>query len=302
MKHIVDWVRTLIGLALFGLSTLAHVVVLLLVALFKAILRLAPIRRICDRILIGIAENWIGFNSWMIRSLTRTRIHFESNANLRYDGHYLVLVNHQSWVDIPILQAVFNRQIPFMRFFLKSQLFWIPLMGLAWWALDFPFMKRYSRETLAKRPELAGRDMQTTRRACEKFRGMPVSILIFAEGTRFRPAKHEQQASPYRYLLKPKAGGVAFVLEAMGDALHTVLDVTISYPHGHPTFIDLFMNRLPEVRVDIRERAIPVEIVAGNYEHDLAARERAQAWINALWQEKDERLATMQLRTEEKSY
>lgn len=144
--------------------------------------------------------------------------------------------------------------------------------------------------------------MQTTRRACEKFRGMPVSILIFAEGTRFRPAKHEQQASPYRYLLKPKAGGVAFVLEAMGDALHTVLDVTISYPHGHPTFIDLFMNRLPEVRVDIRERAIPVEIVAGNYEHDLAARERAQAWINALWQEKDERLATMQLRTEEKSY
>jgi 1-acyl-sn-glycerol-3-phosphate acyltransferase len=162
-------------------------------------------------------------------------------------------------------------------------------------------MKRYSRETLAKRPELSGRDMQTTRRACEKFRGMPFSILIFAEGTRFRPAKHAQQASPYRYLLKPKAGGVAFVLEAMGDALHTVLDVTLAYPHGHPTFVDLFMNRLPEVRVDIRERAIPAEIVAGNYEHDAAARERAQAWINALWQEKDERLAAMQLRTEDKS-
>lgn len=297
MKHIVDWGRTLVGIALFGISTLAHVSVLLFVALLKALVRIPPVRRLCDRLLIGIAENWIALNSWMIRTLTGTRLHVQSETQLRYDGHYLVLVNHQSWVDIPILHAIFNRRIPFMRFFLKSQLFWVPLLGLAWWALDFPFMKRYSRATLAKRPELAGRDMQTTRRACEKFRGIPVSILIFAEGTRFTPAKHDQQRSPYRHLLRPKAGGVAFVLEAMGDALHRVLDVTLVYPGGRPTFSDLFTDRLPEVHIDVREHPVPTEIVAGDYERDPAARERAQTWINELWRQKDERIASLRAGT-----
>jgi 1-acyl-sn-glycerol-3-phosphate acyltransferase len=153
-------------------------------------------------------------------------------------------------------------------------------------------MKRYSREKLAKHPELAGRDVETTRRACEKFRGLPISVLIFAEGTRFTQLKHDAQQSSYRHLLKPKAGGVAFVLEAMGDALHTVVDVTIYYPHGKPTFVDLFADRIPEARVHIRERAIPPEIVTGNYQNDAVARDQAQRWINAVWQDKDAYLST----------
>ena len=238
----ITWLRIAIAALLFAVNTVVHVTPLFLVALLKAIVRLRAVREACNRALMGIAESWIGVNSWMIRALTRTRIVIESDAALSYTGHYLVLANHQSWVDIPILQAVFNRRIPFIRFFLKSQLIWVPLLGLAWWALDFPFMKRYSRETLAKHPELAGRDVETTRRACEKLRGLPISVLIFAEGTRFTRRKHETQQSPYRYLLRPKAGGLAFVLEAMGDALHTVLDVTIVYPRGTPTFADLFAN------------------------------------------------------------
>jgi 1-acyl-sn-glycerol-3-phosphate acyltransferase len=241
--------------------------------------------------LISIAESWIGVNTRMIRKLTRTRVVAELPASLSYTGHYLVLANHQSWVDIPVLQAVFNRRIPFVRFFLKSQLIWVPFLGLAWWALDFPFMKRYSRETLARHPELAGRDLETTRRACRKFRGMPISVLIFAEGTRMTPLKHQMQRSPFHHLLKPKAGGVAFVLEAMGDALHTIIDVTIAYPHGKPTFADLFANRIPEVHVTVRERQIPAELIGGDYENDPHARSRVQTWINEVWTEKDESIS-----------
>ncbi len=286
------WLRISMGVLLFAVNTVAHVVPLLIVALVKAVVRLRAVRRVCDRVLMSIAESWIDVNTWMIRALTRTRIVVQSSAALSYTGHYLVLANHQSWVDIPILQAVFNREIPFLRFFLKSQLMWVPLLGLAWWALDFPFMKRYSREQLAKRPELAGRDVETTRRACEKFRGLPISVLIFAEGTRFTQLKHDAQQSPHRHLLKPKAGGVAFVLEAMGDALHRVVDVTIAYPHGKPTFADLFANRIPEVRVHVRERDIPSALVSGNYEKDPVARAQAQRWVNAIWQEKDDYLST----------
>ncbi len=285
------WLRVALGAVLFSLNTVVHVLVLLAAALLKAAFRMRVAQRVCDRMLMRIAESWVGVNALMIRTMTRTRIVVQSSAVLSYAGHYLVLANHQSWVDIPILQAIFNRRIPLLRFFLKSQLFWVPLLGLAWWALDFPFMKRYSREKLAKHPELAGRDIETTRRACEKFRGIPISILNFAEGTRFTALKRDRQQSPYRHLLKPKAGGVAFVLEAMGDSLHAILDVTIAYPHGPATFGDLLADRIPEVRVHVRQREIPAELVRGNYQNDPDARERVQAWINAVWIEKDECLS-----------
>jgi 1-acyl-sn-glycerol-3-phosphate acyltransferase len=288
-----DCLRISIGALLFIANTAAHVPILLAVALLKALLYLRPVQRLCDRMLMSIAESWIDVNNWGIRTMTRTRIIVESSGALEYAGHYLVLANHQSWVDIPILQSLFNRKIPLLRFFLKSQLFWVPLLGLAWWALDFPFVKRYSREKLAKHPELVGRDIEATRRKCAKFRDIPISIMSFAEGTRFTAQKHREQQSPYPHLLKPRAGGVAFVLDAMGNALHAILDVTIAYPKGQPTFGDLFADRVREVRVHILQREIPSDLLRCDYQNDPAARHRAQAWINALWAEKDARLSRM---------
>lgn len=287
------WLRVVVGSVLFGVNTAVHVPVLLVVGLLKMLLRVAPAKRACNRMLMWIAESWIGVNTWAICNLTRTRIVVESSADLNPRGHYLVLANHQSWVDIPMLQAVFNRKIPLLRFFLKSQLIWVPLLGLAWWALDFPFMKRYSRAELARHPELKGRDIEATRRMCRKLRGIPISVMSFAEGTRFTAAKHAQQQSQYVHLLNPKAGGVAFVLDAMGDALQGILDVTIAYPGGRPTFTDLFADRVPEVRVHVLHREIPAGLEEGDYQNNAATRERAHAWINTLWAEKDARLSAM---------
>lgn len=286
-----NWLRIPLAVVLISASTLLHVVPLFALAFVKAVLPVQALRRHCSRCLARIAESWIGVNSWMIAQFTRMRFVVDIDASLQPDGHYLVLANHQSWVDIPVLQKVFNRRIPLLRFFLKSQLFWIPVMGLAWWALDFPFMRRYSRETIARRPELAGRDIEATRRACERFREIPFSILNFVEGTRFTDAKYSAQSSPYRFLLRPKAGGVAFVLDAMGDALHAILDVTLVYPQGRPSFADLFTDRIGEVHVVARERPIPAEFVGGDYQNDAVFRERFQAWMNTLWREKDATIA-----------
>lgn len=288
-----SWLRIAFGMLLLATNTLLHVPPLLVVALIKALLPLRPIRRGCDWLLMAIAASWIGVNTALIRAFTDTHFVFDVDARLQPDGHYLVLANHQTWVDIPVLQAALNRRAPFLRFFLKSQLFWVPLLGLAWWALDFPFMKRYSREQLQKRPELAGRDIQVTRRACAKFMHIPVAMMNFVEGTRFTPAKHDKQASPFRHLLKPKAGGVAFVLDAMGRALHSILDVTIVYPGRRPTLFDLMSNRIGEVRVHIRERPIPAELLGGDYQNDAAFRERMQNWLNEVWSEKDRLIARM---------
>ena len=285
--------RIVFGSLLVTANSLLHVPPLLVVALLKALLPVRAIRRVCDRLLMAIAASWIAANTAMIRWFTRTRLRIDIDAQLKPDGHYLVLANHQTWVDIPILQAALNRRVPLLRFFLKSQLFWVPLLGLAWWALDFPFMKRYTRQQLEKRPELAGRDIAATRRACAKFKHIPVAVMNFVEGTRFTPAKHDKQASPFRCLLKPKAGGVAFVLDAMGGALHSILDVTIVYPDGAPSLFDLMANRLGEVRVSIRERAIPAELLGGDYQNDAAFRERMQNWLNEVWAQKDQLIAQL---------
>ena len=272
---------------LITLSTVLHVLPLLLVALLKLVLPLPRLQRACNPLLTGIAESWIGFNNRLWEVFTDTRLVVTGETALQRDGHYLVLANHQSWVDILVLQKVFNRRIPLLRFFLKRQLFWVPLLGVAWWALDFPFMGRYTPKQIARNPALAGRDIAATRRACEKFRAIPVAIMNFVEGTRFTVAKHAKQGSPYRHLLKPKSGGVAFVLDAMGQGLHAILDVTIAYPAGVPSLPDLMAGRIPEIRVHLRQHPIPAALAQGDYQQDRAFRARFQQWMNALWQQKD---------------
>jgi 1-acyl-sn-glycerol-3-phosphate acyltransferase len=288
-------IRIPLVILLLLVNTVLHVLPLFALTLLKLVLPLRALRQALSRGLVLIAESWIGVNSALFEGFAKTRWQLEQPDNLRYDGNYLVLCNHQSWVDIPVLQKVFNRRIPLLRFFLKSQLIWVPLLGPAWWALDFPFMKRYSKEVLAKRPELQGKDMEATRRACEKFRHMPVAVMNFVEGTRFTRSKHDTQASPFQHLLKPKAGGLAFVLDAMGDALHAILDVTIVYPRGPGSMMDLIAGRVRDIRVHIRELPIDAAL-RGDYEKDAAFRERFQAWVNTLWADKDARIA--QLRQE----
>ena len=278
---------------LIALSTVLHVVPLLLVAVIKALLPFHALRQTSNPLLTGIAESWIGVNSWMLARLTDTRVVVQGDGALDNAGHYLVIANHQSWVDILILQFVSNRRIPLLRFFLKRQLFWVPLLGLAWWALDFPFMGRYNKKQIARNPELAGRDIEATRRACEKFRSIPIAIMNFVEGTRFTQAKHDAQGSPYRHLLKPKSGGVAFVLDAMGSGLHGILDISIAYPGGIPMMMDLIANRVPEVRVLVRPRPLPADLMHGDYQNDRAFRARFQQWMNGVWQDKDADLSRL---------
>ena len=281
------FIRLPLALLLVALNVLVHASVLLTLAAIKALVPLAGFRVRISRALVVIAEQWIAVNGVLFGLMTRTRWRVEGLEGLNHSGWYLVLSNHQSWVDIPVLQRTFNRRIPFLKFFLKRQLKWVPVLGLAWWALDFPFMQRHTRQQLEAHPEWRGKDKQATRQACEKFRHAPVSVMNFVEGTRFTTTKHAQQQSPFANLLRPRAGGVAFVLEAMGDMFQSIVDVTIVYPNGKPTMIDLLADRIAEIRVYVRQLPIPQEFIGGDYENDAEFRARFQGWISALWKDKD---------------
>ena len=279
-----------IALLLLVLNTLFWCGALFVVALVKLVLPLPAVRTRIDPVLNAIATAWIACNSAWMRLTQRMRWSVSGAAELRYAGWYLVNCNHQTWVDIFVLQHVLNRRIPLLKFFLKQQLIYVPVIGLAWWALDFPFMRRHSKAALRANPQLRDQDRETTRRACEKFALVPTCVMNFAEGTRFTPAKHRAQASPYRHLLKPKAGALALALNAMGEKFHSLIDVTIVYPQGVPTFWQFLCGRTERVVVQIRELEIPTEFAAGDYAADPAFRAAFHQWLAGLWEDKDARI------------
>lgn len=276
-----------VSFLIYLINTILLTVPLILISLLKFIVPFQRVVVILDRILMGIAGLWIYINSvntdlfcqidWDIRGLDK----------LNPGQWYLVLSNHQSWVDILVLQKTLRKKIPMLKFFLKKELIWVPFLGLAWWALDFPFMKRYSREFLAKNPHMKGKDLESTRKACQKFKHTPVSIMNFVEGTRYTPEK--AKTSAFSHLLTPKAGGIAFVLGSMDQCLNHILDVTIVYPDRVPTFWSFISGKTRKIIVDCQLLEIGWQI-KGDYFNDPVFKAQFCEWLNQLWQGKDRKI------------
>ncbi|MFK0091165.1 acyltransferase [Pseudomonas sp. NPDC090592] len=272
------------------LNTVVLICPLLVFALLKLVLP-GRGRDYASWAVMWVAETWSEIDKAIFALCIPTQWDIRGVENLRKDTSYLAVSNHQTWVDIPALIESLNRRTPFFKFFLKKELIWVPLLGLAWWGLDYPFMKRYSKAFLEKHPELKGKDLEITKAACELFKRQPVTVVNYLEGTRFTEAKRQEQQSPYRYLLKPKAGGVAFVLAALGEQLDALLDVTIVYPGNKaPGFWDLLNGSISRVIIDIQVRELDPALWAGDYENDPEFRQTVQAWVNQLWVEKDQRI------------
>ncbi|MBN7771223.1 acyltransferase [Marinobacter daepoensis] len=282
-----------LAVLLILVNTLLFLPLLLLVALLKLLIPVLAFRKACTVVLNTIAWYWVGFNNTLMKLLHRLEWDIRGAETLSKKHWYFVTCNHQSWADIPAIQYVLNSRIPLLKFFLKKQLIWVPLLGVAWWALDFPFMHRHTKEQIAKRPELKGKDIAATQAACEKFRYTPVTIFNFMEGTRFTPEKHQRQNSPYKHLLKPRAGGTAFVFGAMGEMIHTMLDVTIVYPGGRPGIWDYLCGRVRRIVIDIRTREVPERFLGMDYENNRDVRIDFQRWVSELWAEKDTRIETI---------
>ncbi len=283
------FIKGLLSLSLYAVNTIVLTIPLIIASLFKFLIPLRRFIVFIDRFLIWIAGVWIRINSITTRIFCRIDWDIRGLETLEKKEWYLVLSNHQSWVDILALQTTLNGKIPMLKFFLKKELIWIPFLGLAWWALDFPFMKRYSRKELEEKPHLKGKDLESTKKACERFKNTPISIINFVEGTRFTPAKKERQNSRYDHLLMPKAGGIAFVLGSMGECLHKIIDVTIVYPDGIPTFWEFISGRVKKIVIDFEILPISDDLT-GDYFNDPDHKQRFFDWLNTLWQKKDAKI------------
>ncbi|MGD9239488.1 MAG: acyltransferase [Desulfobacterales bacterium] len=287
MFHILpEIVRGSLSLIWFILNTVFWCAPLFVLAAAKAAVPLESWKRRCSRMLNAIAENWIWVNNKTQKLLGNTHWDVQGVETLDRSEWYLILANHQSWVDIVVLQRIFHRKIPSLKFFIKKELLWLPFLGQAWWAMDFPFVKRYTKSYLRKKPHLKGKDLEITRKACHKFKKIPISIMNFVEGTRFTNEKHRRQQSPYANLLKPKAGGIALVLDTMGEQIHRILDVTIVYPDGITNFWALLCGKIRKIKVRVRSLPVSAEL-RGDYANDGRFRTGLQLWLNNIWAEKN---------------
>jgi len=278
------------------LNTIFWLPILVIGAFLKLLIPLPFVQKLMSQILIACATNWVSLNSLTFLLFLKIEWDIGDLESLSQNDWYFVNCNHQSWSDIPVVQKVLNRRIPMLKFFLKKELIWVPFIGICWWALDFPFMKRFTPEQVRKNPSLAGKDLETTKKACEKFKSTPVSIFNFIEGTRFTQEKHDQQQSPYKNLLKPKAGGAAFVLGSMGEQMHTMLDITIIYPDNTNNGVwDLVCGRIQKVVVHFKEIEIPTEFLGKDYANDAEFKTNFQSWLNKLWIEKDELITQLKI-------
>ncbi len=253
---------------------------------------------IADKAVIKIANHWIHSNNAVIDTvLPKKDWRISLPDDVDTNGKYLLISNHQSWVDTSIVQYISENRLPLTRFFTKFELIYIPIVGQTFYFLDFPMMRRHSKADIAKNPALKGQDLIEAKRACALLKNKPFTLLNYLEGTRFTPTKRDKQHSPYTHLLKPRAGGLALAINALGAEVDGILDMTIVYPDGVPSYGDLWKGNIKRLGVDVRYIDIPeglsLAVQNGGYEDDASVKARMFDWVEQLWRQKDARITEM---------
>ncbi len=284
----------LIGVASFLCLTLNMIFwssLLFLVGLVRLIIPSKGWKKLWTSVTIFVGETCISFNNAWIKILLRPSISIMGMENLEKQHWYIATSNHQSWGDIFILQKITNRKVPLLRFFMKDVLKWIPIVSIVGWALDMPFLRRYSKEQIDKNPSLRGKDLEQMKKAFKRLETNPGTVFSFAEGTRFTKQKHEDQNSPYKSLLKPKAGGIGVALSTM-PFISTLLDISISYDSDSKSFWSFLCGGMSDIKIKVRSIDIPEDLLNKDYSKDQQFRNDLKDWLNLIWEEKDSFLSS----------
>lgn len=281
--------RFIIGILAFILYVAVSVLLSLSALLLMCIWLPMPVptwRKALQKIIFNIPSAWSEAIRAIMWLTIKTQWEVHGLDQLNKHRSYLLISNHQGFLDILILQKILDRHIPQLRYFMKQGLLWMPIIGQVCYLMGYPFMKRYGKKYLKKHPEKRNADIETTRKTCERFKNTPISLINYVEGTRYTAAKHQRQGSPFAHLLKPKAGGIALTLSAMGQQIDSVINITLIYPPTKHITWSFIQGKMKKIIVQIE--LIPIsDDLRGDYQNDREFRIHFQRWLNTLWQRKD---------------
>lgn len=291
MKHYILYpLRGAFNFTGLAIMTALTAVLIFLVAPFVWIIPHKKYHQAATRFIQRLPIFWVGGIKFILNLTMKSKFDVQGPTHLQKNKPYILVSNHRSWIDILLLGYAFHGKVPSLRFFMKKELLWtLPFGGLAAWLLGYPFMERHTSAQFRKNPALKNKDIETTKKACRRFVLYPATVMNYIEGTRFTEKKKIAKGSPYQHLLKPKAGGIAIVLNEMRDHLAGFIDATIAYQPDTVSFWEFCCGNFKTAFCHYR--VLPIEKnMRGDYTNDRSFRIEFQQWLNRLWEEKDQQL------------
>ena len=286
MKFVFENIIGITSITILVLNTFILSCLLIPLGIIKFFLPITTLKVLFTKFIIKVGELWIFTNKIWVKALHNPKWQIIGKENIKSDGWTIATSNHQSFADIFLLQDITNRKMPMLKFFMKHVLIYVPVIGLSWWALDMPFLKRYTKKQLENNPELHGKDVREMKRALKHYALYPVTVFSFAEGTRFTIKKNLHQKSPFKNLLKPKEGGLATALSLVNE-IDSLIDFTIKFDTKKRSFWDYLCGRMNSVKVIIREIKIPAKFLNIDLLENKILRSEFKDWLHDIWNEKD---------------
>ena len=261
MRHIISLLTTLIVIINLGF----WVIWLALLGLLKLIFQQNPLRswinmasELCYRGAVAV------HNFWMFR-IVGLRLNIQ--GQLPDHSSPIIISNHQTWTDIPVLHgAVTADGGPILKFLIKRELLWVPIIGWICYSLNFPRLFRGQGNDARRR------DYSAIKSFSESLHSERGALMIFSEGTRFTSEKYRNQSPPYKHLLTPRPGGLKIALETAPKGT-PVVDITIIY-RGSTNFWHCIGGGTQDVDVIIRT-------------FDSTNIGQIRTWLDQRWAEKD---------------
>ncbi|XP_036980884.1 1-acyl-sn-glycerol-3-phosphate acyltransferase delta [Acanthopagrus latus] len=160
----------------------------------------------------------------------------------------------------------------------KKELSYVPVIGWMWYFLEIVFCKRKWEE-----------DRRTVAQSLQNLQDYPENFwfLLYCEGTRFTPKKHEVSMQvaeskglpKLKYHLLPRTKGFWVTVQNLRGTAAAVYDSTLNFRNNEtPTLLDILNGK--KYHADLYVRRIPLESIPED-EAECAA------WLHKLYQEKD---------------
>ncbi|XP_034057760.1 1-acyl-sn-glycerol-3-phosphate acyltransferase delta [Gymnodraco acuticeps] len=160
----------------------------------------------------------------------------------------------------------------------KQELRYLPIIGWMWYFLEIVFCKRKWEE-----------DRRTVAESLQNLHDYPENFwfLLFCEGTRFTPKKHEVSMQvaeskglpKLKYHLLPRTKGFWVTVQNLRGTAAAVYDCTLNFRNKQaPSLLDILNGK--KYHADLYVRRIPLELIPEG-EAECAA------WLHKLYQEKD---------------
>ena len=284
-----------------GILTFFAILTILSIALIPLVIinipRIIPNKKLKQK--LGSISNKMGTATVGAIAISLSLLHqleweFEIPENLSINDWYIAMSNHQSWADIFILLIAGHKKIPLLKFFMKKELQWIPIIYLVHKTIDMPFLHRHSPEQIKANPELKKLDFENAKTAAKRFSRNPSTAFSFAEGTRFSQFKNLEQQSPYPNLLKPKVGALSIALSGMPE-VKTLIDFTIVYSSNKRTAWQFLCGDLNKAKIIAKTYKIPKNLQSYTYENKSEYRKQFQLFIDEIWQKKQSMISELKL-------